>query len=414
MTMTQERMNTVGNDETFSDDIRALRKERAKIKNRRDDIVIFPNGDKWFVFDDDANRLFEVLGWQTSEKLMDEGAISWMSLSDEGREALLLTDLEPISLWKHAEINVAGWSSEEDYKADRLSLAQQTLDYLLWFNRNDHAIVNLGKFPIYSKDGDIDTTENICFVDFDGRGCVNLFTESGKTINLVYGQEWNMMGDGDYIISTGNMLNAQLEDVKHMLVNYGSVEMQRQLKTDDVMDEYNSVLSKYRYDHVLMEQQDFYEALGDDAVSMASKYHLKLWDRDAGNGLVVPMVMLNINQVDKVLSEADDVLIEESRIMESRDELALKPSPLNEGLNETLHFNESGIKKTRNGDYMVWARLNGVDLPDKEITPEMGIRYLRLTGGAEKEVLLRSALQQSYGTEISQLASRSQSAMVKI
>ena len=114
-----------------------------------------------------------------------------------------------------------------------------------------------------------------------------------------------MMGDGDYIISTGNMLNAQLEDVKHMLVNYGSVEMQRQLKTDDVMDEYNSVLSKYRYDHVLMEQQDFYEALGDDAVSMASKYHLKLWDRDAGNGLVVPMVMLNINQVDKVLSEAD-------------------------------------------------------------------------------------------------------------
>ena len=132
--------------------------------------------------------------------------------SDEGREALLLTDLNPISLWKHAEINVAGWSSEEDYKADRLSLAQQTLDYLLQFNRNDHAIVNLGKFPIYSKDGDIDTTENICFVDFDGRGSVNLFTESGKTINLVYGQEWNMMGGGDYIISTGNMLNTQLEE----------------------------------------------------------------------------------------------------------------------------------------------------------------------------------------------------------
>ena len=120
MTMTQERMNTVGNDETFSDDIRALRKERAKIKSRRDDIVIFPNGDNWFVFDDDANRIFEVLGWQTSEKLMDEGAISWMNLSDEGREALLLTDLNPISLWKHAEINVAGWSSEEDYKASML------------------------------------------------------------------------------------------------------------------------------------------------------------------------------------------------------------------------------------------------------------------------------------------------------
>ncbi len=412
--MTQERMNTVDYNETFSDDIRALRKEREKIRGLRDDIVTFQNGDSWFVFDDDANKLFEVMGWQTSEKQMDEGAISWMSLSDEGKSALLITDLNVISVREHAGINVAGWSSEEDYKADRLSLAQQTLDYLLLFNDNDHAIVNLGKFPIYSKDGDIDTIENVCFVNFASHECVNLFTESGKTINLVYGQEWNMMGGGDYIISTGNMLNAQLEDVKHTLIHYNSVEMQRQLKTDDIMEEYNSFLSKYRYDHVLTEQQDFYGALGDDAVSMASKYHLKLWDRDAGNGLVVPMVILNISQVDKVLSEADDVLIEESRIMESRDELALKPSPLNEGLNETLHFNESGIKKTRNGDYMVWARLNGVDLPDKEISPEMGIRYLRLTGGAEKEVLLRSALQHSYGTEIGQLASHSQSAMVKI
>ena len=190
--------------------------------------------------------------------------------------------------------------------------------------------------------------------------------------------------------------------------------MQRLLKTEDIMEEYSTFLSKYRYDHVLMEQQDFYEALGDDAVSMANKYHLLLWDRDAGSGQSVPMVMLSMDQVDRVLSESDDVLIEESRIMESRDELALKPSPLNEGLHETLHFNESGIKKTRSGDFMVWARLNGVDLPDKEISPEMGIRYLRLTGGAEKEVVLRAALQQSYGAEISQIASRSQSATVKI
>ena len=143
--------------------------------------------------------------------------------------------------------------------------------------------------------------------------------------------------------------------------------MQRLLRTEDVMEEYSAVLAKYRYDHVLMEQKDFYEALGDDAVSMASKYHLQLWDRDAGNGQSVPMVMLSMNQVDRVLSESDDVLIEESRIMESRDDLALRPSPLNDGLHETLHFNESGIKKTRNGDFMVWARLNGVDLPDKEI-----------------------------------------------
>jgi hypothetical protein len=85
--MTQERMNSVAYNETFSDDIRALRRERDKGKGLRDDIAAFQNGDSWFVFDDDANRLFEVMGWQTSEKLMDEGAISWMNLSEEGKMA---------------------------------------------------------------------------------------------------------------------------------------------------------------------------------------------------------------------------------------------------------------------------------------------------------------------------------------
>ena len=349
------------------------------MKGDSEAIAIFQQDDNWFAFGDDADRLFERMGWQTSAKLMDEGAISWMDVNESGIMALKLNSIEVMNLNPKFGINIAGWSSEEDYKAYRLSLAQQTIDYVRYSNENKDAIVNLGKYPVHSVEDGIDTINNINFVKFSGHD-VNLFTDSGSQVNLVA----------------------------------GSVEMQRLLKTEDIMEEYNTFLSKYRYDHVLMEQKDFYEALGDDAVSMANKYHLLLWDRDAGNGQSVPMVMLSMDQVDRVLSESDDVLIEESRIMESRDELALKPSPLNEGLHETLHFNESGIKKTRSGDFMVWARLNGVDLPDKEISPEMGIRYLRLTGGAEKEVVLRAALQQSYGAEISQIASRSQSATVKI
>lgn len=412
--MRQEGMSTVGYDETFSDDIRALRQFREKqMRGDSEAIAIFQQDDNWFAFDDDADRLFERMGWQTSAKLMDEGAISWMDVNDSGIMALKLNGIEVMTLNPKIGVNIAGWSSEEDYKADRLSLAQQTIDYVRYSNENEDAIVNLGKYPVHSVEDGIDTIYNINFVKFSGHD-VNLFTESGSQVDLVTGQMWNVAIAEDYIISTGNMMDAQREDVLHTLKHYDSVEMQRRLKTEDIMEEYNTFLSKYRYDHVLMEQQDFYEALGDDAVSMANKYHLLLWDRDAGNGQSVPMVMLSMDQVDRVLSESDDVLIEESRIMESRDELALKPSPLNEGLHETLHFNESGIKKTRSGDFMVWARLNGVDLPDKEISPEMGIRYLRLTGGAEKEVVLRAALQQSYGAEISQIASRSQSATVKI
>ena len=414
MSMSQERQNTVAYDEMFSDDIRALREFREKhMKSNKEAIAIFQQDDNWFAFEDDADKLFERMGWQTSAKLMDEGVISWMDVNESGIMALKLNGIEVTVLHPKFGVNVEGWSTEEDYKANRLSLAQQTMDYLRYNNENANTIVNLGKYPVHTVEDDIDTINNINFVKFSGHD-VSLFTESGRMVNLVTGPMWNVAMAEDYIISTGNMMDAQREDVLHTLKHYDSIEMQRLLKTEDVMEEYSTFLSKYRYDHVLMEQQDFYEALGDDAVSMANKYHLILWDRDAGNGQAVPMVMLSMNQLDQVLSESDDVLIEESRIMESRYQLALKPSPLNDGLHETLHFNESGIKKTRSGDFMVWARLNGVDLPDKEISPEMGIRYLRLTGGAEKEVVLRAALQQSYGAEISQIATRSQSAMVKI
>ena len=84
------------------------------------------------------------MGWQTSAKLMDEGAISWMDVNESGIMALKLNGIEVMNLNPKFGINIAGWSSEEDYKADRLSLAQQTIDYLRYSNENKDAIASLG------------------------------------------------------------------------------------------------------------------------------------------------------------------------------------------------------------------------------------------------------------------------------
>ena len=135
--MRQEEMSTVGYDETFSDDIRALRQFREKqVKGDSEAIAIFQQDDNWFAFDDDADRLFERMGWQTSAKLMDEGAISWMDVNESGIMALKLNRIEVMKLNTKFGVNIAGWSSEEDYKADRLSLAQQTIDYVRYSNEN--------------------------------------------------------------------------------------------------------------------------------------------------------------------------------------------------------------------------------------------------------------------------------------
>ena len=412
--MKQEIEKSVDIDETFSDDIRGLRLQREKeLRDNSEAIALFEHGDWWFAFEQDADAIYEKTGWQTSAKLMDEGAISWMTVDYNGLAALYDMGVKVQLLKPQTEVEIVDWSSWEDYKANRLALAQQAIDYLRLDNRNKEAVVNVGTFPVYSKEDDIQTLVQVNFICFEHQD-VSLITDNGQSINLVNGQSWNVAKGMDFIIGAGNILDARQAEVADELKRYGSIEMQQQLKTQDLLEEYSRVASQYRYDHVVMEQDGFYETFADDAVSMANKYQLPLWDRDAGNGQVVPMVMLNMEQIDRVLSLADDVLIEESNIKESRDELVVKPSPLNEGLHSQLQFNESGIKKTRNGNFVVWARMSGVDLPEKEISSDMGVRFSRLSGGAEKEAVLRTVLQQNYGPVLSELSERSQTNTVRM
>lgn len=400
--------------ETFSDDIRTLRGQRNKaVGSGENAIALFQYDDNWFAFEKDADRIFEKMGWQTSAKLMDEGALSWMNIGYNGMSLLNASGMEVHVLQPKVGIEVVDWSSEEDYRADRFSMAQQTIDYLRQKNHADEDVVNAGQFLVHSNEDSIDTITSIDFIHFTTTD-VDLFTSSGKTVNLVSGQHWNVADAEDFIITAGQVLDMQQAEVEHSLAKHDALTMQQQLRTADVLEEFNAAVSKYRYDHVLMEQGDFYESFSDDAVSMARKYNLNLWERDMGSGQTVPMVMLDMRQADRLLGVADDVLIEESSIKESRNELVLKPSPLNEGLHSELNFNESGIKKTRNGDYMVWARMSGVDLPDMTIPSDMGIRYSRLTSGAEKEITLRTVLQQTYGAGLSQMAQQSKSACVKL
>ena len=412
--MKQEIEKSIDIDESFSDDIRALRLQREKeLRDNSEAIALFEHGDWWFAFEQDADAIYEKTGWQTSAKLMDEGAISWMTVDYNGLAALYDMGVKVQLLKPKTEVEIVDWSSWEDYKANRLALAQQAIDYLRLDNRNKEAVVNVGTFPVYSKEDDIQTLVQVNFICFEHQD-VSLITDNGQSVNLVNGQSWNVAKGMDFIIGAGNILDARQAEVADELKRYGSIEMQQQLKTQDLLEEYRRAVSQYRYDHVVMEQDGFYETFADDAVLMAKKYQLPLWDRDAGNGQMVPVVMLNMEQIDRVLSLADDVLIEESNIKESRDELVVKPSPLNEGLHSQLQFNESGIKKTRNGDYVVWARMSGVDLPEKEISPDMGVRYSRLSGGAEKEAVLRTVLQQNYGSVLSELSERSQTNTVRM
>lgn len=408
------RLADNGFHDTLGKDIPVLERQRKELLGDKDDaIVLFRQGNGSFAYGEDADRLFELMGWQTSEAQAGKKMVSWMAVSDEGLQALS----EAGHPFHNPQANVSVIRVEDVSKEavdnEMLSLAQQSIDAIRLANKHQEAIVSPGVFPVMLYHEGICDVESAVFLQLQEKNA-SLVMSNGRTEWLVKDGAWNTSGDGrEYLLAAGERLHEVHNEALMQIGNYDSTRMQRQMLTDDILDEYAQLKKGHNGEPLIVKQDGFGEVYGDDAVTMASKYHLKLWDREVGNGQVVPMLMLTDNQMDMVLSVADDVQVAESRIKEQREQLALKPSLLNEGLQETLHFNESGIKKTRNGDFMVWGRLNGVELPDKAISPEMGIRYSRLSGGAEKEAVLRTALQQSYGAELSQLEIRSQSAGVR-
>lgn len=406
-----------GYQSTFAHDLKLLEHQREGLAKRVPDaIILFQHGEGFFTFGRDADILFEKLGWQSSAKPVGNEAVCWMNISDDGMKVLRLYDIDTITLKPNVEIHLTETESVGEYKDDQLLQAQQVIDSIRGMNMESDAMLSLGQYHVLSEEDGIDTSVSIDFIrmSYDD---VSIITDSGKEQKLVEGLQWYADNrNTDYIIATGEILHSNKEMVEHLLHHYDDVTLGRQLRTDSVMNEYDALKSENPDRLLLVRQSNFYEAMGDDAIRIASQTNYPLWDRDAGNGRMIPVVMLRSLQVDLVEMEFGDenVRTKDSNIKETLDYMALRPSPLNAGLHTELHFNESGIKKTRNGEYMVWARMNGVDLPDKTIPTDIGVRYSRLTSGVEKDVTLRTALQQSYGSTLFHMAQQSKSASVKI
>ncbi len=406
-----------GYHSTLENDLKVLERQRkALTKKFPDAIVLYRHGDGYFTFGDDADTLFEKLAWQTSSKPVGDGAVSWMNINDDGMKVLRLYDIDMITAQPNVEIHLDDYASDEEYKDDQLLQAQQVIDSIRGMNPERDAVISLGQYQVLSEENGIDTSVSIDFIRL-AYDDVSIINDSGREQRLVDGLVWYADSHNrDYITATGEMLQNNEKTVEHLLHHYDDVTLGRQLRTDSVKDEYDALKSESPDRLLLVKQWNFYEAMGDDAIRIASQTNYPLWDRDAGNGKMVPVVMLRSLQVDRVEAELgeENVRLKESNIKETLNYMALRPSPLNDGLHSELHFNECGIKKTRSGEYQVWARMNGVDLPDKAIPTDIGLRYSRLTPGAEKEITLRTALQQSYGSTLLQMAQKSQSAVVKI
>lgn len=164
-----------------------------KATQREEDvhIVIFPcgkpNAKRWAAIGQDADRLFEVFGWQTGHVEATTGPVSWMFINGYGLDVLRQSGYS-IQFRDFGEFDILSTAFEEDSVAS----LQQFIDYLRMMGElADEQVRFLRKIRpvIYLHPGYFELIQ--ARLDFDRNNVVAKFY-SGKEVTLAEGKNWRL------------------------------------------------------------------------------------------------------------------------------------------------------------------------------------------------------------------------------
>lgn len=165
-----------------------------KATQREEDvhIVIFPcgkpNAKRWAAIGQDADRLFEVFGWQTGHVNATSGPVSWMFINGYGLDVLRQSGYS-IQIRDFGEFDILSTSFEED----SIASLQQFIDYLRMMDSITQQQVNFLKKIrpiIFRNSGYWELTHgNICY---DDNGNVYVERKGKKPIILAQGKNWRL------------------------------------------------------------------------------------------------------------------------------------------------------------------------------------------------------------------------------
>ena len=391
------RLADNGFHDTLTEDIPILERQRQQlVGDLHDAVVIFRQGNGNFAYGQDADRLFELVGWQTSGAKVGDEWVSWMPVSDMGIQALAEAEVPYYNPQPNVSVIRVEDVPQQVIDDESLSLAQQSVDYFRQLNTKPDAIVSLGVFPVMiQRDAYVDVL-SAQFIHFHDKN-VELVMANGEKNKMVDNNTWIVWDDDkDYMLTVGEQLAKARNEAEMQIRCYDSTRMQRQMLTDDILDEYARMKKNHPNETLIIRQEGFAEAFGDDAVRIAQAANAHLWQRETNYCRTVSMVMLTPFQIDRAEATIENIHIADSELKEKQEDLALKSSPLNEVLHAKQMFDDGGVMKKRSGEYVVWAKLDGQDLPEKVISPYLGVQYSRLSDGPEKDAKLKLILQQCY------------------
>lgn len=384
----------------FKQDVLLLEKETADLQRiYPEHILIFKdrNGEQ-ITIGRNAERLFEMFGWQTATIEVDDRKITAMPVHP--KDSMLLDRLKVLVSDTTANIGNIGFVDDMEYE---MSYAQQTIDCFRKELEDRRYVLNTGGLVCHSVNNGVNEEIDFPFI-YISREKIELYRLNASVYLLVEGKGWNVSRDNFMVVAdTASFINfltenQNSEDWENVLSDeYQKTEKE---KTDILLNEYMEAKQNHPEEIVLMVNPRLAISFGKDAVRLAKALKIGLWFRNFNhtNNVMVPMVLITISMLESLSKDIRRLHVFKAKEREKVNiqMITCVPSFLNDGLMAEVPFARAAVFKMKDGGYGVRARLEGIELPVVRIDENMAMFYLSQEEGIVKDTCLNAIFMRAY------------------
>lgn len=370
-------------------------------------LTLFREGDVFFAFNQDAERIFETKGWFLSEIKTPSSTYSLMEISHEGLK-VLERDFHKIDLLSLADTEMPlQKGTQQNNERRAMASIQQSLECLELQVNGEKAIIttpNLTYFALVDNLYEVEHQINSILLS---KGNVQVVENNGERHTLMEDGSWLMGKQQDISFSLldkfDNYLRQNGDILKERVKEYKSNTIDRLDMVNSILAEYSNSKSNLADIILLHKGNEDYFAYGNDAIKIANNLKVPLWQIERGPGRPVPVTILSTkgNGIDILSHEGLKSEIVTPKTAYDRYSLPFELSPLNVGLQSKAEFENASVFKMRNGEYAIRASLSGNELENKIISAKVASQFLALPYGEEKDATLKTILVTTYKPESS-------------